>query len=742
MTNTNAQKSDLFALLIGIDYYLPNTLPGGGTYPSLSGCVRDINHVEDFLTQNLKIPKTNIQKLSSSKGSDSDKPSEPTDKWPSYENIVNAFRKVTNEARQGDQVYIHYSGHGGEASTIYPDLKTENGTDETLVPLDIGNSEARYLRDIELAHLLEQMVDKGLIVTIVLDSCHSGGATRAFEQRDSELTKSVAVRGISTVDSTPRPTDSLVASSEQLESTWHKINQEKQIEATRGFEAASGWLPRPSGYTLISACEPKESAHESSFDANGEKNGALTYFLLKSLKKMKEETTFRQIHNELITKVHSQFHNQTPMLEGEGNRIIFVGNKVRTTKAATVKEVDYEKRQILLNIGIIHGVRENAQFAIYPSTVIDLSQMDKRIAIVRVVEVYNTDSRAEVSQELMANQNIEEGAQAILIDSGSLSVKKKIRLVIQQNNIVIPISKQKEALNAIGAVMQRDASGYLVLIEDGSEYDPQRPDYQISVNDKGEYDILDPSGAAIENMSPPIRIDGYGDAPGQMVKRLIHLIQYSNVLQLDNHDPASSLSGKLVLELFTLPEDYDPTKRPTPEQLLPLEKKGNVIMVKKGQKLALRIQNKLAQVPGKPEENVIKVTVLDLRPDLEISQIYPYSDDSDYSPLVPESDDIIPFQVSLPTGYDNGKDILKAFGVFEPTNFRWLELPPLDSELTRDSSRTRSVQKPTNQLEQFMQEVVPDTRSGGFERLTPKPSTNVPDATKGWTVEQLEVQIN
>jgi hypothetical protein len=178
MSESSAQESKLHAVLIGIDCYLQNLLPGGGFYPSLGGCVRDINHVEDFLVQNLKVPQANIHKLVSSRILGSDKPSESADKWPSYENMINVFKKVTDMAQSGEEVYIHYSGHGGRAITAYPKLKGPSGLDETLVPLDIGNSEARYLRDIELAYILKAMVDKGLVVTIVLDSCHSGGATR------------------------------------------------------------------------------------------------------------------------------------------------------------------------------------------------------------------------------------------------------------------------------------------------------------------------------------------------------------------------------------------------------------------------------------------------------------------------------------------------------------------------------------------------------------------------------------
>lgn len=36
------ESSNMWALLIGIDCYLPNRLPDGSYYPSLRGCVRDI----------------------------------------------------------------------------------------------------------------------------------------------------------------------------------------------------------------------------------------------------------------------------------------------------------------------------------------------------------------------------------------------------------------------------------------------------------------------------------------------------------------------------------------------------------------------------------------------------------------------------------------------------------------------------------------------------------------------------
>lgn len=253
MSNRARETSGLYALLIGIDCYLPNRLPNDGYYPALSGCVRDINHVEEFLQRRLGLPEECILKLTAT-CSGSNEPSEPKDKWPTYENMVVAFQKLIDIAKSGDQVYIHYSGHGGRTKTLVPELKGLDGLDETLVPTDIGYSEARYLRDIEIAHLLKKMVDKGLIVTIVLDSCHSGGATRGGNK--------AAVRGLGIVDTTQRPMKSLVASESELTDTWRGLTQ----NAKRDVKLGSGWLPESKGYVLLAACRPSESAYEYPFE--------------------------------------------------------------------------------------------------------------------------------------------------------------------------------------------------------------------------------------------------------------------------------------------------------------------------------------------------------------------------------------------------------------------------------------------------------------------------------------------
>ena len=112
MANPDSATPRLHALLIGVNCYLPNTLPGGGTYPSLRGCVRDIQTVAGFLHTRLGVPDAQVRLLTATDNG-AGKPAESSEAQPTYENMVRAFRDLAGRAKPGDQVYIHYSGHGG-----------------------------------------------------------------------------------------------------------------------------------------------------------------------------------------------------------------------------------------------------------------------------------------------------------------------------------------------------------------------------------------------------------------------------------------------------------------------------------------------------------------------------------------------------------------------------------------------------------------------------------------------------
>ena len=733
MSNSDVENSNLHVLLIGIDYYFTNPL-----YSSLGGCVRDINHVEDFLLRKVKgISADNILKLTSSRSNtDSSKPTESQEKWPTYTNIKNAFNKIIEAAKAGDQVYIHYAGHGGRIRTLLTNTKGPNAFDETLVPADIDNPQTRHLRDIEIAALLKRMLDKKLIVTLVIDSCHSGGLTRGKG--------GATVRGSDVEDKTPRPQDSLIASIDELELIWKGLSSSgaattaatktTTAATTRGF-SASGWLPQPKGYVLLAACRPSESAYEYAFEGN-EKNGALTYWFLKSFEQIDKGLTYKVIHDRVVAQIHSQFPLQTPMLEGEGDREVFGINKLQTVYAVSVMKVDRSNELLLLNAGQSHGIRKGTRFAIYPLAITDFGQVDKRLAIVEIDKRGATDSWAKIIADFRRG-NIEQGAQAVLINPVDVRLKRKVYLVYENNEIndnkeLSPsltttrnlTMTQQQALDKIrDTIMEKNKNNESLLELALADIDDQA-DFQIAINKKGEYEIWDPAGNAIPNLNPPLMINDSGSV-SKIIQRLEHLTKYSNIQLIDNLDAASELSRKLVVELFEVPDDYERGDRLS--DLQPIAAEGNTKIAEVGQKLILRIRN--------TSKKVLNVTILDLQPDWGVSQIHPSGTGAYFIPIDPGHEELFPLQVDLPSDYKEGKDVIKVFATLDQTNFRWLELPVLDQPvIRREITRGGGAGEPTNPLEQLMAAITKDRPVTRHINSSATPSNE-------WTTANMEIKI-
>jgi hypothetical protein len=89
---------------------------------------------------------------------------------PTHDNILAAYKKLVSEAQPGDAIFCHYSGHGGKVRDDDGDEK--DGYDETLVPLDYASK--GQIRDDDLFKALIGPMPKGVVMTCVMDCCHSG----------------------------------------------------------------------------------------------------------------------------------------------------------------------------------------------------------------------------------------------------------------------------------------------------------------------------------------------------------------------------------------------------------------------------------------------------------------------------------------------------------------------------------------------------------------------------------------
>lgn len=103
-------------------------------------------------------------------------------------NIVSAFKNLEKICNNGDVVYVHFSGHGQQMKDVHNDEK--DGLDECWIPYDAYRKPCdkdrgeKHLTDDEVNYYLNAIRDKigdtGKML-VVIDACHSGGATRGDE---------------------------------------------------------------------------------------------------------------------------------------------------------------------------------------------------------------------------------------------------------------------------------------------------------------------------------------------------------------------------------------------------------------------------------------------------------------------------------------------------------------------------------------------------------------------------------
>ena len=112
------------------------------------------------------------------------------DKEATYKNIVTQLSDFSDNIKNGDIVYLHFSAHGQPVEDTNGD--EEDGWDEAIVPIDAykiykkGFYEGdRHLIDDQLnkyvKRLREKIGPKGFLY-VTIDACHAGTSSRANDQ--------------------------------------------------------------------------------------------------------------------------------------------------------------------------------------------------------------------------------------------------------------------------------------------------------------------------------------------------------------------------------------------------------------------------------------------------------------------------------------------------------------------------------------------------------------------------------
>ncbi|PBL04310.1 hypothetical protein ARMGADRAFT_1004895 [Armillaria gallica] len=255
--------------------------------------------MEQYLTEDLGVPRNRIQRLLGSKEHTS-----PGDLiYPSRAHIIDTLVSIihNSEILYGDNIIIYYSGHG----SYY--LSEEQGDEteyiEALCPIDrdIFDDDGKPIPDIsdrELNTILTQISRfKGHRITVILDCCHSGGVSRGLPEsgaRTSSPTKWATLK------------DMLLAG-------------DKKLRDYPGYQSilSKDWYPDMDSHVLLAACKAHQFAKPKMVEGKDGAKGYIGIFTDSLVRVLRSGYCTRETTYADLVHYFDQTLHQTPVVAGK-----------------------------------------------------------------------------------------------------------------------------------------------------------------------------------------------------------------------------------------------------------------------------------------------------------------------------------------------------------------------------------------------------------------------------------------
>ncbi|RDB28119.1 putative WD repeat-containing protein C2E1P5.05 [Hypsizygus marmoreus] len=350
----------IFALVIGINHYV------SPEYDDLDGAVSDADKFEDFLTDKLNVPPSNIINL--------------RDQDATRSAIIHAFDVLRDDVRivrDKAAIVIYFAGHGARTDkpTDWSDWETAGDQIEMMCPTDVGVATPEGvipgIPDRTISVKLNHISDvKGDNVTLILDCCSSGGLNRNATSNTDDLFTGAVPRRIPNPPPIPLGCDSKILSR----------------DSTRGVAVAKGFSGKHNAsHVLLAACGREQFAYEHPRT----KGGLFTASLLKTLSTSNlDSLTYTSLMDQLNMPIW-----QTPHCLGQHvNRRLFnkwavgadgsfiLGQKTKLTDAGS---------RYSIHAGAAQGITAGSIFDVHASNLIsDLKQANPSLGTVVVTNVH------------------------------------------------------------------------------------------------------------------------------------------------------------------------------------------------------------------------------------------------------------------------------------------------------------------------------------------------------------------
>lgn len=320
--------SEQRALFIAIDTYLPENPLGkavGRSWVNLDGCVNDAMEMKEIAKAKFGFSnEKNIQFIQNQECT--------------RNRIIEELNKLILNSKKGDIVFIYYAGHGSQTKNS---LSAESDfKDETIVPADAYLG-VKDIRDKELAALFNKLLDKGVVLTVIFDSCHSGSIGRGPLSNKTNKLRYIPGSDLDAKDAT------IITNP-----------------------------PETRGALILSAAQDDECASEME-DDQGRPHGAFTASLLKALQSLPANSSTEQIFNSTRAILKYNNKKQEPIIAGNIDRkngTLFGVDPALLNNNKTIIAVinANDPNSIKLQGGYALGISKNCEFRLVSDTTISV----------------------------------------------------------------------------------------------------------------------------------------------------------------------------------------------------------------------------------------------------------------------------------------------------------------------------------------------------------------------------------
>ncbi len=387
LPQAHAAQAEQRALLVGCSNY--EFLRGR----NLRGPKNDVRQFSQALITKFGFAPANVRQLVG-------KPDDPKLR-PTRENILCELDQLVNDATDGMQIVIAFSGHGTRVplpegqDPFDPQNPEPDGYDEAFVAADakLVNGEMQNLiLDNEFGTRLQAMRAKGASVWALFDCCHSGSLSRGAGEDDTgEVSRELSADDLGIAKDKTKRAD--------------ELDKKSRTAAAPVAAKAMAMIDAPSGSSekgsLVAfyAAQPFETAPDLPCPANAPKTdenyfGLLTFTTLQTLLRQQAEhkLTYRELGQTIVGRYRADrgTRGPTPNFEGDLDREVL---GLKTWPGRSKMLLQKQPKGWSINAGQLQGLTAGSIVALYPPATVS-TQDQSPTGYVKVTRV--TPITAEV----------------------------------------------------------------------------------------------------------------------------------------------------------------------------------------------------------------------------------------------------------------------------------------------------------------------------------------------------------